>query len=151
MAIDTPSKPEAESPSAPTIATRPPSGAVPDRRAALARAVVAILAKTVRDEHRLTIQLDGDADSRGEAGLAADTAAGARVQAVLDQLLDGAGGALDHLAGGDLADQLRRQRADALRLMSSHGQQIFQRVRAVQCHARRVLRVSDYIGRAHAE
>ena len=80
MAIDTPSKPEAESPSAPTIATRPPSGAVPDRRAALARAVVAILAKTVRDEHRLTIQLDGDADSRGEAGLAADTAAGARVR-----------------------------------------------------------------------
>ena len=50
MAIDTPSKPEAESPSAPTIATRPPSGAVPDRRAALARAVVAILAKTVRDD-----------------------------------------------------------------------------------------------------
>jgi DNA mismatch repair protein MutL len=37
---------------------------------------------------------------------------GARVDGVVDQLLDGAGRALDHLAGGDAVDGLGRQAAD---------------------------------------
>ncbi len=45
------------------------------------------------------VDLDLDARSAG-------------VERVLDQLLDGAGGALDHLAGGDAVDGLRREAAD---------------------------------------
>ena len=46
------------------------------------------------------LHLDGDA---GRAG----------IQAVFQQLLDYGGRTFDHLAGGDLTDQLRRQPLDA--------------------------------------
>jgi hypothetical protein len=40
-------------------------------------------------------------------------AGGAGVEGVFNQFFDGAGGPLDHLAGGDPADQLGGQRSDA--------------------------------------
>jgi cyclopropane-fatty-acyl-phospholipid synthase len=74
MAVDTPAETEAESHQAATISPGPPAGAVFDRRTALARAIVAILARTIRNEHRLTIQLDD------EVGPGEDTAPAARVR-----------------------------------------------------------------------
>ena len=74
MAVDASAETEAESLRAATMPLRPATSAVFDRRTNLARAIVAIIARTIPDEHRLTIQLDDEADP-GE-----DAAAGARVR-----------------------------------------------------------------------
>jgi cyclopropane-fatty-acyl-phospholipid synthase len=61
MAIDTEAEAASQTRPDPTPARPSPEATAPDRRTALARAVVTILAKTVRDDRRLSIQLDGDA------------------------------------------------------------------------------------------
>jgi hypothetical protein len=64
----------------------------------------------VFDEHKLlAAELDGDAD-----------APCARVDGVLDELLDDRGRSLDDLAGGNLVRQLERQPADARHSHSIH-------------------------------
>jgi len=78
VAIDTPSRPAAGPAPASTIAAKPSGARIPDRRTALARAVVAIIARTLPDEHRLTIELD-DAEPGNEIDLG-DTAVRARVR-----------------------------------------------------------------------
>jgi cyclopropane-fatty-acyl-phospholipid synthase len=68
MAIDTATETTERSRSQPRA--WPPTPGIPenDRRTAVARAVVAILRKTVRDGRRLSIELDGDTNQRaGEA------------------------------------------------------------------------------------
>ena len=51
----------------------------------------------------------GDPDQRPAAGVALDgDRPGTGIQGVVDQLLDDRGRALDHLAGGDLIDHVRR-------------------------------------------
>jgi len=74
MAVDMSAETEAEPLPAATMPLRLSTSAVFDRRTNLARAIVAIIARTIPDEHRLTIQLDDEADP-GE-----DAAAGARVR-----------------------------------------------------------------------
>jgi cyclopropane-fatty-acyl-phospholipid synthase len=68
MAIDTAVETAGESRSGPMAWSPAPQTSEPDRRTALARAVVAILRKTLRDGRRLSIELDGDMTQRaGEA------------------------------------------------------------------------------------
>jgi cyclopropane-fatty-acyl-phospholipid synthase len=64
MAIDVTMEAASESRPEPTTTWLPsPETTAPDRRTVLARAIVAILAKTVRDDRRLRIELDDDGTS----------------------------------------------------------------------------------------
>jgi hypothetical protein len=70
----------------------------------------------------------GDDDAAAAAGVEVDgDRAGARVEGVLDQLLDHRSRALDHLAGRDLADQVIGKQANA----RGHAGTVTRRVEAV--------------------
>jgi hypothetical protein len=83
------------------------------------------------DRHRQlrggdAVTVVGDADQGDAAALDLDRDRGrAGVERVLDQFLDGGRGPLDHLAGGDLGGNQRRQDLDrhrpATSLLGDHG------------------------------